>query len=462
VLGRNHPRFVRRVLPVLSVAMALCAPQAARAAWAPPGQIPIYFWCGPPTRMVTDSTHADARVAEYKGAGGNLLLPPCEPGVGTTAHWYGTSVQTDVAATRRVLDAAAANGIEVIVGDARIEKALAGDLSGLAGVISDYAGYSALAGYYVTDEPTYPQLASVGTVVRYLQSHDPGHYGFVNAFPNYASSDALGGSYDGYQDALLTQTSVTALDYDNYREPTSYDNLVAARQAATAHDVPFRQSIHVGGDPSLPQPLTPQQILKPAMQMLAYGAKGVGNYFYWSDSNNNPATGSYADYAVIGHNGERTSHYDWVSQNNAQLQNIGKQLLNASNRYTFENGSLDRPGMMRRPAGARVRITDTTSKLTVGFFGATDATGYVYTLVTNRDDTSPVATGVQLSYGSALPEVLSSAGTWSTVTPSNAGSGVATIPVSLPASGGILFRTHTPLLATDETWDAPALTAAGG
>jgi hypothetical protein len=48
------------------------------------------------------------------------------------------------------------------------------------------------------------------------------------------------------------------------------------------------------------------------------------------------------------------------------------------------------------------------------------------------------------------------------VTPSNAGGGVATIPVSLPASGGILFRTHTPLLANDQAWDAPALMAAGG
>jgi hypothetical protein len=430
------------VLPVLCVAMALCAPQAARAAWAPPGQIPIYFWCGPPTRMVTDPTQASTRVAEYKGAGGNLLLPPCEPGVGMTAHWYGTQAETDVAATRRVLDAAAANGIGVIVGDARIEKALGGDLSGLAGVIGDYAGYPALAGYYVADEPTYPQLASVGKVVQYLQANDPDHYGFVNALPNYASSDDLGGRYDSYADAFLSQTSVTALDYDNYREPTSYHNLVAARDAATAHNVPFRQAIHVGGDSNLPQPRTAQELLKPGMQMLAYGAKGVGNYFYWSDSSTDPETGSYADDAIIGYDGERTSHYDWVSQNNAQLQNIGKWLLNARNRYTFQNGSLDWPGMTRRPAGAGVRISDTRSKLTVGVFDATDAPGDVYTLVTNRDDTSSVSTGVQLNYGSALPEVLSSSGAWATVTPSRSGSGVATIPVSLPAGGGILFRTH--------------------
>jgi len=434
--------------------MVLCAPQAARAAWAPSGEMPIYFWCGPPTRMVTDSTQANARVAEYKGAGANLLLPPCEPGVGMTAQWYGTQAQTDVAATRRVLDAAAANGIQVIVGDARIEKALSGDLSGLAGVISDYAGYPALAGYYVRDEPSYPQLAGVGGVVQYLQSNDPGHYGFVNALPNYASSNDLGGKYDSYLDAFLTQTSVTALDYDNYREPTSYDNLVAARKAATAHNVPFRQAIHVGGDGSLPQPLTPQELLKPGMQMLAYGAQGVGNYFYWSDSSKNTATGSYADHALIGYDGERTSHYDWVSQNNAQLQTIGKQLLNARNRYTFQTGSLDSPGMTRRPPGARVRISNTKSKLTVGVFDATDGSGHVYTLVTNRDDTSSVSTGVQLGYASALPEVLSSSGAWSTVTPSSSGPGVATIPVSLPASGGILFRTDTPVPATAEAASA--------
>jgi hypothetical protein len=340
-----------------------------------------------------------------------------------------------------VLSAAATDGINVIVGDVRIEKALGGDLSGLAGVISDYAGYSALAGYYVTDEPTYGQFASVGKVVQYLQSNDPGHYAFVNALPNYASTEYLGGKYDSYLDAFLTQTSVTALDYDNYREPTSYDNLLAASKAATAHNVPFRQAIHVGGDSHLPQPLTPQEILKPGMQMLAYGAKGVGNYFYWSDSSINSATGSYADSAIIGYNGARTSHYDWVSQSNAELQNIGRQLLDARNRYTFQNGPLDDPGMTRRPAGAPVRISDTKSKLTVGVF---DGAGYVYTLVTNRDDASSVSTGVRLSYGDALPEVLSASGAWSTATPSSSESDVATIPVSLPAGGGILFRTTTP------------------
>jgi len=398
----------------------------AHAGLAPAGEIPITYWCGPPRSALGDAAAARARVAQIKAAGFNVVMFPCNDGT-----W-------DVATTRLVLDAAAEQGLKVVISDSRVHAAVASETTaGLDDVIADYASHPGLGGYFVADEPLSGAAGSVGAVIRYLRAHDPDHPAFANLLPIWA--DAVRSSYPSYLDSHLRAGTPELFSFDNYRLDANTANLAAARAASLAHATPFWQFVLSTAHPGYAQPTAAQKLYE-GMQTLAYGGAGIGYFTYWTVTN--PGFGE----AMIRLDGTTTSQYAEMPAINARLQTIGRELRTATSRYTFQNGTPE-SGARRRPAGAPVRIAS-AAPVTVGVF---DKPGYVYTLVTNRNYSSSAVVTAQLSYNGSLPERLSASGSWATATPDSTGGGsLATYTTTLAAGDAALYRVRTPLVANDE------------
>ncbi|MDW5598702.1 hypothetical protein VSS74_30350 [Conexibacter stalactiti] len=424
---------------VLVVALNVLGTGAARAGLAPDGQLPIGGWCGPAASSMTDAAGAETQMSRLAAAGFNVVMHPCDPLV----SWW------DVATTRRALAAAGNHGLKVIVNDVRLDNAFrTGTTAQLDDVIADYSSYPALGGYVPMDEPRPDQFAALATVVRYLRDHDPAHPVFTNVYPNYVTG--LGRPYPEYLDEYLETIQPTVLSYDNYRTSlfypvngtpqTFFANLVTARDAARAHGVPFWQVVLATEHTAVVGAPTAAQKLWEGMQTLAYGGKGVIFLTYWT-----PADPSYRE-AMIARDGVPTSRYYEMPAVNARLQTIGRELLSTDHRYTFQTGPVA-DGGITRPAGAPARVTGSVPT-TVGIF---DKSGYVYTLVANRDGTNAIRTTTQISYGASLPERLSASGTWSTPTPNaTGGSSLASYTTDLAAGDAVLYRVRTPLPLNDE------------
>jgi hypothetical protein len=418
---RRGLRAIRLAALVCAV-VALWAAAPAQAGLAPPGQLPIGFWCGPPTAFVADAAAAAARMAEIKAAGFNMASPPCEP-------------PYDTATNQRVLTAAQQAGIKVIVSDQRLMDAVAGGSTAqLDQVLADYASYPALGGYYLADEPLADAFSRLGAVVSYLRARDPEHPAYVNVNPDFASPGQLGVSdYATYLDQYLGTSGISLLSYDHYPTDGFFTNLASARAAAAAHGVPFWQIVLSTQHLSYDQPTQTQKLWE-GMQTLAYGGKGVMFFTYWTVGLEDPDNWGEA---IIDGDGTPTSQYSEIADVNAQLQTIGQALLGATNRYTFQNGK-PVAGAIERPVGAPVQVVGSTP-LTIGVF---DDGTYLYTLVTNRDADKARTAMLQLATGTSPLERLSPSGTWSVA--SAAGSATA-VGAALPAGGGVLYRTALPV-----------------
>jgi hypothetical protein len=108
----------------------------------------------------------------------------------------------------------------------------------------------------------------------------------------------------------------------------------------------------------------------------------------------------------------------------------------------------------RRP-GAAVDIAG-EDPVTAGVFDAGD---HVYVLLANGRTDAAISVTADLSFGSALPEVLDPAtGTWSTVQATPIGT-VARTPVTLAAGDGRLYRMAKPVPAGPLGDEAPAAPA---
>ena len=140
----------------------------------------ITHWCGVPHKYVrhADGTLATERFEEMKAAGINLI--------GTYDYGYETNCEV-LALCERL-------GLRVTLSDDRIGRAI-GDGNHraelLRAVVRDYAGYPALHGYHITDEPNSGAFPALAAVRQILADLDPVHEAYINLFPNCRMNDGM-------------------------------------------------------------------------------------------------------------------------------------------------------------------------------------------------------------------------------------------------------------------------------
>jgi len=387
-----------RFLLVLSMAGILAGAGFAPSEEWSPKSYPVSFWCGPPDPYITVERYR--QVAE---AGFNYLMPPCE-GASTVER------------NRKILDTAKATGLKAFLQDSRMPFAITGSAdakSKLDAIVADYAKHPAFAGYFLTDEPGSAAFKGLGEVVAYLREKDPKHPAYINLFPNYASPDQLGeATYDLYVSHFIRDVKPFAVSYDHYNflksgdRPEFFANLDSVRSLALANQLPFWQivlSVPHGGY----RPLNEAEKRWEAMQTLAYGAKGLMYFTYWTPSDKSFEWGP----AIIGHDANPTPQYVEVKRINADVQVLGKYLIDAIPSGVFQTGNIA-PGGKAREQGTPVRFPG-PGDVTVGLFMRDT---HLYVLFANRDYKKPTLADVLLSNGEGVVEKLDKrTGKWSAV-----------------------------------------------
>jgi len=355
------------------------------AAVAPPI---ITFWCGPPLAELDD-----ARAAEIAAAGFTVIGPPCEGG-------------TNPQGNSDALAVAGRHGLKMWISDHRFDvqaPARAGWEADLDAAVAQYQGSPALGGYFVKDEPSAKQFENLGQVVARLRRQDPGHPAYVNLFPDFVKTDKLGtDSYDDYLDRFVASVQPALLSFDYYpfledRDRDSFfSNLAAISALAGRQHIPFMLIVQ-----AMPhwkyRDVTEAELAWQVFHALAFGARGVSYFAYWTPVDVEHAERLKFHYGLV-EDGKRTLHYFQV----ARLNRTVRALLAALRPYHFLHVA-DSEGEIGLPFPIGPIDAIAGGPVTAGLFAG--PAGELAVLLVNRDYRYAVKALLEVHPGAVMPEV---------------------------------------------------------
>lgn len=364
----------------------------ARAGTVAPNVLPAFAsfgWVSPPPRETTP-----ARIAEVAATGFDLMVPALDD----------TGSTEDNLAR---IDLAAANGIRCLVYDHRFSRFATLDPRSAAGgawldtIVATYRQRAGFGGYYLGDEPATPVFSRLAALHSLLRERDPEHPAWNDLLGVYGVGYWPG--WPAYVRAYLDSTRAPVLCYNEYDFQVSGDKglyvrqLAAASQIANEYAIPFWVITQVIQHYDY-RALTDGELRWQGSMALAYGARGVGYFTYWTPSFDPVIQWQYG---LIDTSGHTTHWYDMISQFNPRVVAAGRVLARFSRLWTEHAGSV--------PPGAaafvpQAWLSEVAGRAAIGAFA--DSAGGRYVLIANADSLSirsitlalPGATGVsQLS-----------------------------------------------------------------
>lgn len=186
-------------------------------------------------------------------------------------------------------------------------------------------------GYGLRDEPGAADFPALAEQVAALREARPGRLGYINLFPNYAPPAALGTeTYDEHLRRFVEVVDPDVLSMDHYPilTPTAdgrqgyLDNLASMREVSLEAGIPFWNFFNTMPYGPHFDP-TEAQLRWQVYSSLAYGAKGVLYFCYWTPRGGEFPKGG----AIITAEGRRTRHYDQARRINAELKAMGPTLM---------------------------------------------------------------------------------------------------------------------------------------
>lgn len=191
-------------------------------------------------------------------------------------------------------------------------------------------------GYLVADEPgagAFPELAKRTGEIRQAR---PGRFGYINLFPNYAPLGALGTTnYDEHVARFVREVKPEVLSMDHYplmrpggdTRAAYCENLETMRKHSVAAGIPFWNYFYSMPFNDRLDP-TEAQIRWQIFTSLAYGAKGVLYFCYWTPGKGAAGAGEFPKGgAILTAEGRKTRHYDEARRINVELKNLGPTLM---------------------------------------------------------------------------------------------------------------------------------------
>lgn len=207
-------------------------------------------------------------------------------------------------------------------------------------------------GYLLADEPGAAAFADLAKRAEEIRTRRPGRFGYVNLFPNYAPLGALGtASYDEHLARFVHEVKPEVLSMDHYplmrpegdSRQAYCDNLESCRKHALAAGIPFWNYFYSMPFNDRLDP-TEAQIRWQIFTSVAYGAKGVLYFCYWTPGKGAAGAGEFPKGgAILTAEGRKTRHYDEARRINAELTRLGPTLMKLTSigacRVTTETNS---------------------------------------------------------------------------------------------------------------------------
>ncbi|MCL5283623.1 MAG: hypothetical protein M1330_02790 [Armatimonadetes bacterium] len=372
----------------------------------------ISFWADPPA-----DAHMDEHYAQIAAANFTVVM----------GGFGANTPETD----RRQLDLCQKHGLKALVylpgyedgaayGSSKIDEIMQADR---------FPNHPACWGYMLHDEPNSSIFPSLRFMVDHLREKRPGKLGFINLFPTYANEGQLGEpTYEEYVSRFVSEVNPDVLCMDHYpmMQPNQdtrdayCDNLAVLRKYALAQNIPFWNFFN---DMPFDQHYDPTeaQLRWQISTSLAYGAKGVLYFCYWTP------TGFQKGGAIIAQDGRPTHHYNQARRINNKLKHWGPTLMQLASEAVYRVPRGSDPAKILN--GAPIQLTP--GDYLVGVFKHADGrtavllNNYSYTYTawptvkfatdienvvevdptngkeTSVVDDSPAMAGLQISLGSA-------------------------------------------------------------
>lgn len=190
---------------------------------------------------------------------------------------------------------------------------------------------SAVWGYTLRDEPNVKDFPGLREKVDSIRDARPGRLSYINLYPNYANERQLGTkTYDEHVRRFVEEVGVDVLSMDHYpmmkpdadRRSAYCSNLEVMRKYSLQHDIPFWNFFNTMPFGPHYDP-TEAQIRWQIYTSIAYGAKGVMYFCYWTPRGGEFPKGG----AVITAEGRKTRHYEQAKRINFGVKNLGPTLM---------------------------------------------------------------------------------------------------------------------------------------
>ncbi|MEF2243678.1 beta-galactosidase [Paenibacillus sp. IITD108] len=291
---------------------------------------PIGLWVSPPVDQITME-----RYKEIKDAGITFITG--------FAEWTGGEE-----AQKKSLDFAAANDLKVILRDPSINALGMDELEQMKDKITAYSSHPAYMGHVFYDEPSRQQFEWLTAMKDEYSKHAPNGLAYINLFPTYASVEQKGGTSVEYVQDYLQTFKPSVLSYDHYPflKKTSEDesanitedyyyNLELIRSEALKANTPFWLFIQTLDFNLTHRDPTEDELRWQIYTSLAYGAKGIQYFTYWTPK---PGGSETFGKGIIDLEGNQTRHYGEVQRLNKEVQALGRQLLNLKSEGVIHHG----------------------------------------------------------------------------------------------------------------------------
>jgi hypothetical protein len=159
--------------------------------------------------------------------------------------------------------------------------------------VNSILNHPALYSYYVTDEPSAARFTELTATVSRLRALDPNHVAYINLYPTYAPTWALGTNdnpidYLTYLKRYISTVHPSLLSYDNYNffaasdGPEYFKNLAIISHTAKQAGIPFMNIVQSSSWESGVRVPTGNELRYLYYTSLAYGAQGISDFVYYS------------------------------------------------------------------------------------------------------------------------------------------------------------------------------------
>ena len=289
------------------------------------GELPIGLWVTPPAEYQTNDEYK-----RIKEGGFNFV----------NGFHYSENVTTRIL---QVLNFCSTNGLKFLTNKAVVANDISnyavspdqGLLSKFIEGIRPYANHPAFAGELLMDEPGKNLFSALSAFTTAFNQNYPDKLAHINLFPTYATGGIQAPNYANYIDSWIQTQQPKHISFDSYPLLTNggiindyFFNLDLVRAKSRVKQIPFWtfiQTLSIAGTPGVPDKREPSNsdIRWQVWSNLAFGAKGIQYFTYWSPGSGSEQFGE----ALIGQNGRPTVRYEYVKQLNADINAIGKVLL---------------------------------------------------------------------------------------------------------------------------------------
>ncbi|MBI5170497.1 MAG: T9SS type A sorting domain-containing protein [Candidatus Eisenbacteria bacterium] len=398
-----------RVIPAALLLVALAAAAAGDRAVSPrrvaapvsaaslvPADLPrfaLFGWVSPPEGFDTPE-----RYAELAEAGFNVVMPAWQDSGGEAAN-------------RRRLDLARPLGLRCLLVDVELDLYTATDPATARWadtVVARYTGDPALLGWYLGDEPEAARMPRLREWFDALRERSPSLAPYNNLFGRMAFASRE--EWESYLKHYVDTVRPALLCADQYDFLEGGDRHQLIECAATLTALARERGVPCWGIVQLVQhrgyrAVTPGLLRWQVGHWLAYGARGIGYFTYWT-----PAPDAAWDWqpAMISHAGVRAPLYDDVRTLNASAAAVGNALAGMTWLACEQAGSLSPGGTPFAPDGA---IAAVEGRATLGAF--VDSLARAHVLVVNADSATARTVTLALAGTGRRAWTLGADGAWS-------------------------------------------------